>query len=111
MKRMSILIAAAAALFLAAAAHAESTKTGQVVGKSGLTNSLTIMTEDGDRLTYRTAESTQVQRDGRAVGLDAVREGAQVKVTSAKEPGPEQEATASRIELQADVAAPPPTRP
>lgn len=112
MKRIaSLMIAVGAGLLLAAAAHAEASKTGKVVEKSGLMNTLTIVTEDGERLTYETGDETAVMRDGRAVGLDAVAKGAQVKVTSSEDPARADEVHASRIELQPDVAAPPATRP
>ena len=112
MKRIaSLLIASAAGLLLAGAVHAEATKSGRVVEKSDSMSTLTIETEDGQRLTYELGDGTRVMREGRAVGLDAVAKGAQVKVTSPEDPAKADEAHASRIELQPDVAAPPPSQP
>lgn len=118
MKRtLTLLLGLGACLFLASAAQADNTKTGKVVEKSSMMNTVTIVTEDGERLTYKTGDATEIQRDGRAVGLDALSQGTSIKVTSTGKPGQGETAQASKIELQksgasgasgaSDVSAPP----
>jgi len=106
MKRaMSMAIGAALAFSVAGAAHAATTS-GKVVSSDTMSNTLTIQTDEGKRVTFLKDDATKIEQNGVTVALGDLKPAAKVTVTSDEMPSdPTTPVLATRVQVDEMVAA------